>query len=546
MTPARGSKPRLRIAAIPLAVLGVLAVAVAVAPGASAWRRPSRVRVLTVGSWHGRRGEFRSIQAAVDAARPGDWILVGPGDYHERGDRDPANAAYADEGAGVMVTKPGIHIRGMSRTGVVVDGTLPGSPRCSSRAANQDLGPLNPDGHPYGRNGIEAFKASGVSVENLTVCNFLSGAGDSGNEIWFNGGDGSGQIGMGAYLGRYLSATSTYYGDTTTPAAAYGLFASNSRGPGLWAHTYASNMNDSSYYIGACPDCNATVTDAHAQYSVLGYSGTNSGGRLVLERSEWDHNQAGIVTNSQNNDDAPSPQLGLCPGSQTRSCTVFRDNYVHDNNNPNVPSAGTAALGPVGSGIVIAGGRFDTIARNRVVRNGAWGVLLVPFPDSGTPPPISHCEGGITNGPLPGCYYDDWGNRVLGNTFSGNGFFGNPTNGDLAEISGTHTPGNCYRGNRARGGGAVTSTPPDVQTTHADCAATNQGEGPFSTLGIQVICNTQLLGPCPPAPGMDYPRPTKIVMPPLPRGLRSMRDPCAGVPRNAFCTWPRRWRGRWR
>ena len=27
------------------------------------------------------------------------------------------------------------------------------------------------------------------------------------------------QIGAGAYLGRYLSATSTYYGDPSTPAA---------------------------------------------------------------------------------------------------------------------------------------------------------------------------------------------------------------------------------------------------------------------------------------------------------------------------------------
>ena len=66
----------------------------------------------------------------------------------------------------------------------------------------------------------------------------------------------------------------------------------------------------------------------------------------MVENSEWDHNQSGIVTNSQNNDDAPSPQLGLCPGSTSRSCTFFRNNYVHDNNNPNVPSAGSAALGP--------------------------------------------------------------------------------------------------------------------------------------------------------------------------------------------------------
>ena len=156
---------------------------------------------------------------------------------------------------------------------------------------------------------------------------------------------------------------------------------------------------------------------------------------MIIEKSEWDHNQSGIVTNSQNNDDAPLAAARPLPGQHEQSCTIFRDNFVHDNNNPNVPSAGSAALGPVGSGIVVAGGRFDTVTRNRVVNNGSWGILLVPFPDPGDAPPIAHCEGGITNGPLPGCYYDDWANTVSHNTFTHNGFFGNPTNGDAGEIS---------------------------------------------------------------------------------------------------------------
>ncbi len=31
-------------------------------------------------------GQYSTIQAAVDAAKPGDWILVAPGDYHETDD----------------------------------------------------------------------------------------------------------------------------------------------------------------------------------------------------------------------------------------------------------------------------------------------------------------------------------------------------------------------------------------------------------------------------------------------------------------------------
>ena len=45
-------------------------------------------------------------------------------------------------------------------------------------------------------------KADNVSVENLTACNFLGGADDGGNEIWWNGGDGTGKIGMTGYSGK--------------------------------------------------------------------------------------------------------------------------------------------------------------------------------------------------------------------------------------------------------------------------------------------------------------------------------------------------------
>src|SRR3954451_10100637 len=69
-------------------------------------------KVLLVGSYRGLTGQFSSIQAAVTAAHPGDWILIGPGDYHEHGSTM----------AGVLVTTSGIHIRGMDRNRVIVDG----------------------------------------------------------------------------------------------------------------------------------------------------------------------------------------------------------------------------------------------------------------------------------------------------------------------------------------------------------------------------------------------------------------------------------------
>jgi hypothetical protein len=507
---------------------------------------PAAGRVLLVGSFHGQRAfhghrilrggpHYRTIQRAVDAARRGDWILIAPGDYNERGDYGRRHRARDEAGAGVTITRSGVHLRGMDRNRVVVDGTRRAGRRCSARARAQDRGPRRGDGKHLGRNGIEVFKASGVTVENLTVCNFLSGAGEGGNEIWFNGGDGSGKIGLGRFKGRFLSATSTFYGGPDAPAGRYGIFASNSRGPGLIDRTYASNMNDASYYVGACPDCHTVLRHGHAENSALGYSGTNSGGHLVIERSEWDRNKTGITTNSQNNDDAPSPQNGRCPHS-TRSCTVFRRNYVHDNNNPNVPTAGTAALGPPGTGIVVAGGRYDTVAHNRIVHNGAWGIIVVPYPDDTRPPlaTASHCRGGRLNF-VVACYYGDWGNEFSSNLLSGNGFFGNPTNGDLGDISVRHDPGNCFRGNRRPPGqGSVTSAPGDLQLTHRSCGVPNQGAGLGDPLSAQFICASEGFGPCPPSPGLSYPRVRRVRMLRL-RRQRSMRNPCGGVPRNPWC-----------
>jgi predicted phage gp36 major capsid-like protein len=79
----------------------------------------------------------------------------------------------------------------MDRNTVIIDGTKPGSPACSSRQADQQVSAT-------GANGVEVYKASGTWVENLTVCNYLTNAtGANGNEIWWNGGQGTGTIGMG-------------------------------------------------------------------------------------------------------------------------------------------------------------------------------------------------------------------------------------------------------------------------------------------------------------------------------------------------------------
>src|SRR5450755_2678326 len=414
--------------------------------------------VLRVGTYHGIHGQYATIQSAVDAAKPGDWILVGPGDYKTTAIRTPKGKP--DFPAAVLITTRNLHIRGMNRRTVIVDGTKPGSAVCSRRAGAQNFG-LSGTAASIGRyavtaaarrsglNGLMVWKAANVSIENLTACNFLGGTREAGNQIWWNGGYDSGQVGGYGFSGSYLTATSTYYGGEST-AATYGIFSSNWSG-GTWDQTYTSNFNDSGYYIGACKQiCDQTMNHAWAQYSALGYSGSNSGGALVVENSEFDHNQDGFDTNSQNGDE-PSPQNGACPGNavspitHTHSCWVFMDNDVHDNNNPTVPSAGAAAAGPVGTGMSVSGGRNDTIMGNRFVDNDAWGVIFATYPDSGKP-----CTGGTPNSPPLGkgsCLYDEWGDALVDNTFSDNGSYGNPTNGDFEQFNFESHPSDCFSGN---------------------------------------------------------------------------------------------------
>jgi len=499
-------------------------------------------KVLLVGTYHGTRGQFSSIQAAVDAAKPGDWILIGPGDYKTSSSRRVPGRS--DLAAGVLITKAGLYIRGMNRNAVIVDGTKPGSAPCSKKASAQNMGPAAKGG-PLGLNGIMIWKANNVWVQNLTACNFLGGTGDSGNEIWWNGGDGSGRIGGHGYYGSYLTATSTFFHNEKT-AATYGIFSSNWNG-GTWDQTYASNFNDSGYYVGACQDqCHQTINHAWGQYNALGYSGTNSGGPLLIENSQFSQNEDGFDTNSQNNSDWPSPQSGQCPAgvkpqiAGAHSCWLFYKNYVHDNNNPNVPSSGAAAAGPVGTGVSIEG-RDDTVMDNVFKNNGAWAVVFQGYPDTETPPSNAiPCVGGIQNYSLLGipiaCFYDDWNDALVGNTFTHNGFYGNPTNGDFAETTFTAgSPINCYSGNTDTGG-TLTSSPANLEQTNPVCGPIASASDQNLPFVFQALCDTQVFGPTTPCPaGSHYPRRTEVVMHPLPKNLKTMPNPCAGVPANPWC-----------
>jgi hypothetical protein len=509
--------------------------------------------VLRVGKYHGIKGQYKTIQAAVKAAKPGDWILVGPGDYKTHSSTMPATGHPADSfPTAVLISKPRLRLRGMNRNKVIVDGTKSG-PACSKAKADQNFGP-KVKGGPGGLNGIMIWKADKVWVQNLTACNFLGGNGAAGNEIWWNGGADSGgaakvSIGGWGYQGSYLTATSTFIDGNGTSdqsehsAAQYGIFSSNWNG-GTWNHTYASNFNDSGYYIGACgQQCNQTVNDAWAEFNALGYSGSNSGGVLIVKNSEFDKNKDGFSTNSQNGDNPP-PQNGACPKGKEPTvkgavgCWVFMHNYVHDNNLVNLPFAGSAGEGPVGTGMSVSGGRNDTVIDNRFSNNKAWGVIFVPFPDSGPP-----CTGGTPDSTFLGpgsCLYDDWGDAIINNKFTHNGGYGNPTNGDFDHLNFESHPSSCFRANIDPAG--LSADAKKLEQKYPTCTTGNVNADLNVPFLDEVLCDTQVSDPpfgC--QPGDHYPRRTKVVMHPLPtRKLKTMPNPCQGVPANPWCPGKKR------
>ena len=250
--------------------------------------------------------DYDTIQAAVDAAEPGDLILVGPGVYEEA----------------VNVETDELTIRGLDRNEVILDGGF-----------EKD-------------NGIRVVGANGVAIENMTARNYTN------NGFFWTGVDG--------YRGSYL---------TTYRIGDYGIYAFDSTS-GLLEQSYTSGSPDAGVYIGQCYPCDAVIDDVVSEYNGLGYSGTNSGGNLLIVNSTFRNNRAGIVPNSGSYE--------LCYPERD---TTIVGNLVYDNNQADSPAI-EVAFDAQGNGILVAGGVGNTIERNRVWNHDLTGIGLVPFPES--------------------------------------------------------------------------------------------------------------------------------------------------------------------
>lgn len=344
-----------------------------------------------------------SIQAAVDAAKPGDRVLVHPGSYTERGRPCPTHPK--DECA-VVVTTDRISIVGRPRAGrPVVLRSRKGQQRGIAVGRSRDGGCLSKP----------SKLIHGARIARLTVRGFENDGVDL------------------ACVERWRVSHVRAVGNRE-----YGIFPSHTR-RGRLDHSFASGANDTGLYIGQSRS--ARVDHNTAVRNLSGLEVENSVG-VRVERNTSRRNTAGILVFAL-------PGLDLKRSERN----VIRHNVAEANNRANTcldPEDIVCAV-PSGTGLLILAADHNRVGANRVTGNRSLGIAVADY-----------CIVlGVTAADCKALDIDPSadGNRVVGNRANGNG-----AHPDLKRLPAavfavdlawdTSGNANCWSGNQA-----VTSFP---------------------------------------------------------------------------------------
>src|SRR5215471_11716838 len=367
-------------------------VAVAVAAGAAVLGFPAPSGAATVIIV--RPGQ--SIQAAADAASPGDTILVEPGIYAEPGVACPANPAQT---CGVAITKDSISLIGLTEGQRQVVLVNPGG---------QDVGvQVAKTGDPACLSD-PAKTVHGSLVRGLTV----SGFGSDGLDV--------------VCADNWRVTRVRAVGD-----AEYGIFPSLS-GPGRVDHSFASGANDTGIYVGQSH--NVRVDHNLAAGNVSGFEIENSSS-VRLDHNQATGNTAGILSFTL-------PFLAVTSNSGNQ----IDHNLVLTNNKANTctPGGDVCAV-PPGSGIAVVAADSNRVDHNQVRGNNSFGIIVANLCSAFHLSPAQCAALGIDPNPD--------GNHIVFNKVTGNGASPSPL---LAPLPGADLlwdgagAGNCWAGNVAR------------------------------------------------------------------------------------------------
>ena len=301
----------------------------------------------------------QSIQAAVDAAKPGQTVIVKPGDYTE-----PHDGAAA-----VRVTKP---------LKLVAESTADNPVRILP-SGNQRQGilvePENP-GDP---------DVKGIEITGFTVEGFRN------NGIWL----------------RHVT-NFKIEGNTSINNLENGIWPTLSTN-GEVRNNVSYGSLDSALWVEAVENVRVIDNTLHTSPTGLEVTVSNN---VHMEGNTVYNNRVGIGL-------YPPESAGLPPSNWPsqpfRNWTVV-DNHVYDNNLPNPVTGGTVGQLPPGGGILLLGVDTVTVENNLIEDNDFFGIAMTDYCVAVAGTPIN-CD---DNPPIvPDTAPEN--NAFIGNTLSGNG-----------------------------------------------------------------------------------------------------------------------------
>jgi parallel beta-helix repeat protein len=264
-----------------------------------------------------------SIQAAIDAASPGDTITVLPGDYTEA---QSGTAAVRVTKALKLIAKsnpPTARVRILpspgQRDGIVVEPANAGDPDIDGVEING----FTVEG--FSNNGIWLRHVTNFTIENNESINNLE------NGIW-----------------PTLSAN------------------------GLVKKNVAYGSQDSALWVEGSENVRVLNNDLH--HSPTGLEITVSK-EITAEANDVHHNTIGVGLYHP----AAAGLPPLQPLSDNGYWHII-DNHVHDNNEPNpAPEGSQAAQLPYGGGILVLGVDNVDVQRNRIDNNDFFGIAMIDY-----------------------------------------------------------------------------------------------------------------------------------------------------------------------
>jgi hypothetical protein len=265
-----------------------------------------------------KRGcRFSRIQSAVNRSRRGDTVRVRNGTY-----REP------------------VVIRGARKSHL----KLIGNPKAPGKVILQ--------GSKSRQNGVFVDGADEVTVRGFKARGYAA------NGFFF--------VNVVGYTARDLIAART---------GVYGVYAFNSKG-GTMRDSEAYYTSDSGFYIGQTPaqarPIRSIVRNVEGWGNPIGFTGTNMR-YVTITGSRFYNNAAGIVPNGLDSEKFPPAEDNVIRGNE-----IFWNNFNFHAGAPfDIRTSGVALIAPVGSGVVLLGGRRNVVEANRIFGNYAAGVAVV-------------------------------------------------------------------------------------------------------------------------------------------------------------------------